>query len=186
VIHELTHNTFYASGSTNFNESFANFVGARGAAWFFRGRGSPHAADESDARWSDEKLMARFWAATYHEVDSAFKAHPTDSLARLAVRDTLYAHARRQLVDSLGPQLRTIGPRYLERVRIDNAALLAHRIYDTDLDVFDQVWAREHGDLRATVKRIIELAKSRPKDPFGAMREWVVSGAGPDSPGRGP
>jgi predicted aminopeptidase len=174
VIHELTHNTFYASGSAFFNESFANFVGARGAAWFFRARGAPAAAAEVDARWSDEKLMSRFWAALYRQVDSAFKAHPTDSLARLAARDTLYRQARRQLVDSLGPQLRTIGPRYLERVRIDNAALLAHRIYDTDLDVFDQVWARERGDLRATVKRIIELAKSRPKDPFAAMRDWVV------------
>ncbi|HEX8945908.1 MAG TPA: aminopeptidase, partial [Gemmatimonadaceae bacterium] len=34
VIHELTHNTFYAPGQAVFNESFANFVGARGSAWF--------------------------------------------------------------------------------------------------------------------------------------------------------
>jgi len=31
VVHELTHNRFYASGEAVFNESFANFVGARGA-----------------------------------------------------------------------------------------------------------------------------------------------------------
>jgi predicted aminopeptidase len=61
VIHELTHNTFYASGQAVFNESFANFVGARGSAWFFRSRGQPDAADEEDARWGDDKLMARFW-----------------------------------------------------------------------------------------------------------------------------
>src|SRR5262249_54103375 len=35
VIHELTHNTFYASDQAVFNESFANFVGARGSAWFY-------------------------------------------------------------------------------------------------------------------------------------------------------
>jgi predicted aminopeptidase len=173
VIHELTHNTFYASGETVFNESFANFVGARGAAWFFRTRGAPSAADQTDARWLDEKLLARFWAQLYQTVDSAFKAHPTDSLARLVARDSVYAHARRDLVEKLGPQLRTFGPRGLERVRLDNAALLAHRIYDTDLDLFDEVWWRESGDLRKTVARIIELAKSRPKDPFGALRNWT-------------
>jgi predicted aminopeptidase len=175
VIHELTHNTFYAPGQAVFNESFANFVGARGSAWFFRSRGEPAAADEADARWSDEKLMSRFWAALYQEVDSAFRAHPTDSLARLAARDTLYMRARLELVDVLGPQLRTIGPRVLERMRLDNAALLAHRLYATDLDLFDEIWVRQHGDLRRTVPQIIELAKSRPKDPFGALRDWLAA-----------
>ena len=178
VVHELTHNTFYAPGQAVFNESFANFVGARGSAWFFRTRGSPAAADEADARWSDEKLLASFWAALYHRVDSAFKVHASDSLARITARDTLYARARRALVDSLGPQFRTISPRALEHVRLDNAALLAHRIYDTDLDVFDEIWASEHGDLRHTVLRIIDLAKSRPKNPFGALRDSVKAPRG--------
>jgi predicted aminopeptidase len=175
VIHELTHNTYYAPGSAVFNESFANFVGARGSAWFFRSRGSPAAADQADARWADEKTLSRFWATLYHRVDSAFKAHPTDSLARLAVRDSIYTEARRELVDSVGPRLRTYGPRALERVRLDNAALLAHRLYDTDLDLFDQVWVINHGNLRQTVVQIIELAKSRPKNPFGALRDAVVA-----------
>ena len=72
------------------------------------------------------------------------------------------------------PQLQTINPAALERIRLDNAALLAHRIYNTDLDVFDQVWVKEDGDLKKTIARIIELAKSRPKDPFGAMKDWVA------------
>jgi predicted aminopeptidase len=181
VIHELTHNTFYASGQAVFNESFANFVGARGSAWFFRTRGSSGAADQADARWSDDKVLARFWAQLYHAVDSAFKAHPLpgDSLARLAARDMLYLRARRQLVDSVGLQLRTIPAAALQRVRLDNAALLAHRLYNTDLDLFDQVWARENGDLRRTVRRVIELAKKKPKEPFAGLREWLTRYAAP-------
>ena len=173
VIHELTHNTFYAAGQAVFNESFASFVGARGSAWFFRSRGSPVAAEQCDARWSDDKILARFWAQLYKSVDSAFHALPTDSAARLVARDTIYAQARRRLVSEIGPQLKTINPKALARLRLDNAALLAHRIYSTDLDVFDEIWASQNGDLRATIARIIALAKSRPKDPFGALRDSV-------------
>jgi hypothetical protein len=96
--------------------------------------------------------------------------HPRDSLARLAARDTLYSRARRELVDSVGPQLRTISPRGLERIRLDNAALLAHRIYTTDLDLFDQLWVQQAGDLRRTVATIISAAEKKPKEPFAAIR----------------
>jgi len=173
VIHELTHNTFYAPGQAVFNESFASFVGARGSAWFFRSRGDSVAADKADARWADDKLLAQFWAALYAKVDSAFRAHATDSLARIAARDSLYTIARHDLVTTLGTQLRTIPAAALSRVRLDNAALLAHRIYNTNLDLFDRVWVREHGDLRRAIRRIIDLAKSHPGDPFGAIRSWL-------------
>src|SRR5262245_30131027 len=74
VIHELTHNTFYAPGQAVFNESFANFVGSRGATWFFRVRGDTASGAEADARWNDEKVMARFWEQLYHSIDSAYKS----------------------------------------------------------------------------------------------------------------
>src|SRR5204863_9678504 len=76
VIHELTHNKFYAAGQAVFNESFANFVGARGSAWFFRSRGQSNAADEAEARWGDEKLMAHFWERLYHSIDSTYRTQP--------------------------------------------------------------------------------------------------------------
>jgi len=177
VIHELTHNTFYAAGQAVFNESFANFVGARGSAWFFRSRGSVKAAEDADARWADDRVLAAFWTRLYHSVDSAFRAHPTDSAARVAARDTLYANARREVVEVLGPQLRTINPRALQRMRIDNAALIAQRIYNTGLDLFDEVWAAKRGNVRASVTCIIQLAKRTPKDPYVGLRAWVDSAA---------
>ena len=79
----------------------------------------------------------------------------------------------------LGPQLHTIGPRVLERMRLDNAALMARRIYLTDLDLFDAVWMRDGQDLKKTIARIIALAKSKPKDPFWALREWVAKTPAP-------
>ena len=174
VIHELTHNTFYAPGQAVFNESFANFVGARGSAWFFRSRGASAAADQEDARWDDEKLLARFWEALYRQVDSAFKLHPDKKANRLAARDTIYEAARLRLVRDVGPRLRTYSPRGLERVRIDNAALLARRIYLTNVDLFDAIWVREGGDLRRAFATVVRLANAQPKDPFGALRRWIA------------
>ena len=177
VIHELTHNTFYASGQAVFNESFANFVGARGAAWLFRTRRSVGAAEQTDARWEDEKVMAAFWAKVYHSIDSAFTAHPgVDGAARsirIAARDTIYRAARVELVETMGPKLRTVGPRYLERVPLDNAALLARRVYLTDLDLFDAVYEHEGRDLRKTVDLIITLAKKDASDPYAALHRWL-------------
>lgn len=173
VIHEVTHNTYYAPGSVPFNESFASFVGARGAAALFRLRGDSASAARVDARWQDDKLLGAFWATLSHTLDSAFKAHPADRAARLGARVSIYAAARATLIDSIAPRLVTISPLYARRVRLDNAALLARRVYGSGLDSFDVLWVKKNYDLRATIVEIIAVAKRNPKDPFRA-----VSGAG--------
>ena len=170
VIHELTHNTYYAPGSVPFNESFASFVGARGAAALFRARGDSLAAVRVDERWEDDKLLGAFWQRLARTLDSAFKAHPSDSLARLAVRDTICRAARIELVDSISPRLRTISKEYGRRVRLDNAALLARRVYGSGLDDFDALWERKGGDLRATINAVIAAARANAKNPFAAVR----------------
>jgi predicted aminopeptidase len=171
----VTHNTFYAPGQAVFNESFANFVGARGAAWFFRMRGDTVSARRADDDWHDDQIMGRFWSRLHASIDSAYAAHggktSADSLARLAARDSVYGRARHELVEMVGPQLRTIPAAWLRRIPLDNAALLARRIYLTDLDVFDAVYEREGMDLRRTIDTVVRLAKARPKDPFEALRE---------------
>ncbi len=179
VFHELTHNTFYASGQAPFNESFAMFVGARGAAAFFRSRGQEAAAAKVDAEWEDDKLLARFWSRVIESLDSAYAAHPGSREARIAARDTVYMRTRSALVGEIAPQFKTINPRYAERVPLDNASLLARRVYASDLDVFDQVYEKEGRNLKRTIGRVIGLAKANPKAPFTALRKWV--GLRPDS-----
>ena len=179
VVHELTHNTYYGAGQVAFNESFANFTGARGAAAFFRFRGDPAAAEEVELRWADEKTLGRFWSWTYAALDSAFRARPgedtADREARLAARDSVFRLVRDSLTTSLPARLRTIPAAALARVRLDNAALLARRVYLTGLDDFDAVYERSGGDLRRAIAEIIRLARDNPRDPFGALRKRVSS-----------
>jgi predicted aminopeptidase len=164
VIHELTHNRYYAKNAAVFNESFANFVGARGAERFFLARGDSASARRAVDRWADDRLLAAYWARLYTALDSAFTANPGDTLRarRLAIRDSTYVDARRFLVDSIGPRLRTIPAWYAERVRLDNSALLARRIYLTDLERFERVYESTGRDLEAAVRRLIEEHRARP------------------------
>jgi len=157
VIHELTHNRYYASGAAVFNESFANFVGARGAAAFFRARGDTVNATRCDRRWDDEKRLGLFWTRVKDSLEAAYAAHPgaAGKPARLVARDSVYAWARRQLVDSVGPLLTTVSSVYTARVRLDNAALLARRVYMTDLGRFDDVWVREGRDLKRAIAAVV-------------------------------
>ena len=175
VVHELTHNRFYARSAAVFNESFANFVGARGSAAFFRSRGDTVNAARADRRWDDDKRLARFWTRVKDSLEASYGAHPGEAgkPARLVARDSVYAWARRQLVDSVGPQLTTYPSWYASRVRLDNAALLARRIYMSGLGDFDVVWEREGRDLQRTIAKVIALASGAKGDEAAAIARYA-------------
>jgi hypothetical protein len=65
-------------------------------------------------------------------------------------------------------------------VQLDNASLLARRVYARNLDLFDDVYLREGMNLRRAIGRIISLAKSSPKAPYDALRRWLGQPSPPD------
>lgn len=160
VLHELLHTTFFAKGQVSFNESFASFVGGRGAEHFFRARGDSVLQRRAQADWHDDRLMGAFWERTAQEIDSVFARLPDSaSAARIAARDAVYVRARRRLVDSIGPQLRTYPAGWVERVPLNNAVLLARRVYAERLDRFDSVYAASGGNIREAITRVIRAHK---------------------------
>jgi predicted aminopeptidase len=163
VIHELTHNRYFAAGDAVFNESFANFVGARGAEWFFAARGDSALAARAAARWADDRLLAAFWASLFTRLDSAFRSDSGAAMRarRSALRDSLYAEARRELVDEVAPRFQVVAPMYAERVRLDNASLLARRIYLTDLEAFERVYAELDRNLVRTIDWLVAEHSAR-------------------------
>jgi predicted aminopeptidase len=164
VIHELLHNTFFAKGRVSFNESFATFVGGRGAEAFFRARGDSLLWRRAQDDWQDDLLLGAFWERVSNEIDSVFTALPDSARdARIAARDSIYAAARVRLVDSVGPQLRGYPEGWASRVKLNNAVLLSRRVYAEDLAGFDAVFAAEGGDLRRAIAAII--ARERQREP---------------------
>ena len=177
VIHELTHNTFYAPGQAVFNESFANFVGTRGAEWFFAVRGDSALVSEAREDWARQKMLGRFWSGVYHSVDSAFSAHPDSREERLRARAVVFAAARERFASEVEPSLPGYDPNRPVRLHLDNAALMSRRMYRTGLDDFDAVYEKAGGRLPLAVQQVIALAKSRPSDPYAAVHAYVSSGS---------
>ena len=146
VIHEILHNTVWAPGYVEFNESLAEFVGYRGAEAFFRARGDRRNADFAAARWRDEIRLARLYDVLAQRLGRLYAS----GLAAAAVReqrDSIFRAAREELASSLGGTLETIDGRYLARRPLNNAVVIAQRLYATHLDTFDRMLAARGGDL---------------------------------------
>jgi predicted aminopeptidase len=150
VIHEILHNTVWAPGYVAFNESLANLVGYRGAEAFFRARGDRRNADRATARWRDELRLGRFYAGLVARLEALY----APGIAGPALREErirIFQAAQSQLAGPVGRTFETLdGSRLAERP-LNNAAVLAQRLYRTDLEQLDRVLAAHRGVLRAAV-----------------------------------
>ena len=150
VIHEILHNTVWAPGFVAFNESLANQVGYVGAAAFFRARGDYVNADRAAARWRDELRLGRFYADLVARLDSLYASGVAGPALREA-RHRVFGAAQAQLAGPVGRTLETLDGRRLAARPLNNAVVLAQRLYRTGLDRLDRVLAAHGGMLRVTV-----------------------------------
>ena len=56
----------------------------------------------------------------------------------------------------------------------DARALLARRIYLSDLDAFDALYARVGGDVRAAAETVMAVAKRSKDRPFDGLGAWLA------------
>ena len=179
VLHEVYHNTFYATGAhaTAFNESLANFVGHRAAIDFFATRPAD-AVLLAQAReaWDDERLFATFVQGLASRLRALYAG--ADEAGALAGRVTIFAAAVAEF-----QTLPFHGRRFekFDDVPLNNAVLLQSLLYTTELDVFENIAARL-GGVRSALDLIETAARAEPKDPFGAVRRALATLTGAHDP----
>jgi predicted aminopeptidase len=175
VLHEIAHNTLYVKSATPFNESFAQLAGYRGAEAFFRSRGEPEAADKAAARWEDEVILSGYYTALAARLDSLYESTP-DSAALAAGRATIAAWAREQLQGPIAQQLRSYRVGRISERPINNAQIIAARIYRTRLDLFDRWYQKEGRDVKQAVKDLKAQLDGVTGDSAFAVLEQAVNG----------
>jgi predicted aminopeptidase len=168
VIHELTHNTLYVKSQTPFNESFASFVGYRGAEAFFRARHDTLDARRAAARWRDERTLDVFYAELARRLDSAY-AEPLNGEHLEQVRGSLFGWAREQFRGPVGQSLETYDWRWFAQAPLNNAVIIAERLYRMDLNLFDEIYLQNNADIAETIRAIQIRVFTQPGDPYQAL-----------------
>jgi predicted aminopeptidase len=164
VIHEIAHNTLWVPGDAPFNESYAELVGYHGAAAFFTARGDARTAERCEALWRDEKRLARLYAALEQGLDDLY-ASGLSERETLARREEIFARAQAVLAGPLDRSLEVWSGRSLARRPLNNARVIAHRIYTTGYDPMERMVALAGGDLRAGIRMIARSVRRNPALP---------------------
>jgi predicted aminopeptidase len=169
VFHELAHASLYVPSRTEFNESFASFVGYRGAEAFFRSRGDSVDAARAAARWRDERTLDVFYAELARRLDSTYSV-PLAGPELDEARSVLFGWARDQLTGPVGQSLETYDWRWFVAAPLNNAVVIARRLYRQDLHLFDEQFLQHDADLSATVRAIqVRVLTDPARDPYEAL-----------------
>jgi predicted aminopeptidase len=175
VIHELLHNTVYIPGQAAFNESFANYVGERGAIEFFcerEGDASPRCRRARDS-WDDNLLYGEFLSSLVGELEAIYGRDDIDYDTKLAMRQVVFDGARTRFVEEIEPRLKTGAFSGFLRRPLNNATLIGTRLYYDRLDLFEAVHER-YGDYVSSVHAVLDAIRASPGDPYGATASLLT------------
>jgi predicted aminopeptidase len=170
VVHELYHNTLYLSGQAMFNESLATFVGGRGAIAYFCGAAPDQArCTTAEAAWRDELLFGGFLSELVDELEALYGREDLTSEEKIAGRELIFSRAQVRFAQEVTPRLEVSGYGNFSRAELNNAYLIARRIYYRRLDLFEAVHQALGGELSQTIQTITAAARAQPRDPYGAI-----------------
>ena len=175
VIHEITHSTFFPKGQARFNESFANFVGYRGAISFF----CDALADEllcqaAEDRWHDIRVFGRFFHSLLDPLQALYASDVAVDDMR-AEKQRLLREAAARFESEVQTEFRSGRYRGLDPERVNNAWLLSRMLYYTRLDDMETLY-RQSGDLATAVHDLIR--ETGTGDPWEALDRLLARPTG--------
>ncbi len=178
VFHELFHNTLYIKGAGAFNESLANFVGARAAIDFFRDKFGPGSAEHRRALegWQEELEFSAFIEQLAAEL-TALYSNDLVLGAKLRERENLFTQGKerwaRRVIEKPSHRFRNF-----PKQALNNAVMIHYMLYMKDLRLFDELYLAQGTDLVRTISAIRQ-AVAGADEPFAAVR-GIAKYKGPD------
>jgi predicted aminopeptidase len=161
LLHELTHATTWIRGSAEFNESFANYVGQKGANAYLSakyGATSQQLQEAANAREDQTKARAIIEIVKdeleqiYEDVDTPLSVRRTKKSVVLA--SIPFRLASEKLHDS------SLIIAAYRRTEWNNATLIQFGTYNSNADYFDQIFQDCNYNIDQFVTKIDALSKA--------------------------
>jgi predicted aminopeptidase len=152
IIHEMLHQTVWVKGNVSFNESLASFVGEQGTLAYLQQQYGTDAPEYQHYRAlrADALVFEEYMDALINRLEALYQ----ESLSRvdkLQRKAQILAEAATAYPEVF-PRLQTTRYRnFFERQVLNNAVLLAFRVYHRDTTFFTQALAEQGGDLRRLI-----------------------------------
>ncbi|MBX7138528.1 MAG: aminopeptidase [Oligoflexia bacterium] len=156
VLHESTHSTIWIPGGVDFNESLANFVGARATIEFFESRRELCAdqsctqrlaalVDRAKAIYNSQLALSEMIEGLYGKLDRLYRSDKPKE-QKLAEREAVFE-------EFLTP-VRAKNPKLQAFKQLNNAEIIQFKLYLTGLRGFEGLFAKHSGSWPAFFESI--------------------------------
>jgi predicted aminopeptidase len=152
IIHEMLHQTVWFKGNISFNESLASFVGEHGTLAYLQQQYGADAPEYQHYRAlrADALVFEEYMDALIERLEVLY--HESISRADKLQRKAQILAEAAAAYPEVFPRMQTMGYRnFFERRPVNNAVLLAFRVYHRDTTFFEQALAEQGGDLRRMI-----------------------------------
>jgi predicted aminopeptidase len=110
-----------------------------------------------------------FYAELARRLDSAYADVHTPAGVDSA-RSAIFGWAREQLTGAVGQNLETYDWRWFARGTLNNAVVIAQRIYRRNLNQFDEIYVQSGGAIAEAIRSIQVRVLTQPEeDPYRAL-----------------
>ena len=110
-----------------------------------------------------------FYAELARRLDSTYAGNLSGAVLERA-RAALFDWARAQFRGPVGQSLETYDWRWFAQAPLNNAVIIAERLYRMDLNLFDEIYLQNNADIAETIRAIqIRIFTQTDQDPYRAL-----------------
>ena len=164
LLHELTHRTFWAQGSAEFNENLAEYAAQFLTVAFLKSKGREEEVQRYRAEREDKSLFRR-WLGQLRDALEQSYALPDQALdMRQEAKRRIFEHALTNL-----PAFKTTDYGWIKGAAWNNATVLAAGLYSPDLARFERAHACTGFAPMGVFLSKLKAAEGKDPDGFDAL-----------------